>query len=177
MFLFVVNVYTSRQVSECRCGIPYWRGNHHNFDIRGWKENKSIHSHTAKLSYVRVEATYDYINFRLNTRGQSSKRRNSVFLQAGTHIAPSKRRQNGECITNWGLILRQTWTYDNMYGSPCLEPSYLWVRDNTECGQNLLYTLAGHVRCEADVDCGKAAPGTTPSFHREDGEFIANWGK
>jgi len=64
MFLYVVKVYTSQQVSECRCCFPFWYWIQRKFEICVWKENKSIHPHIKKLSRVRVEGIYDYIHVR-----------------------------------------------------------------------------------------------------------------
>jgi uncharacterized protein YdeI (BOF family) len=89
------------------------------------ENNKSIQPHITKLSYVRVEGTYDCIQVRLNTRGQSSARGSSGVFQENTTITQSKRRHDGECITKRGLIFKYSRTHDDMYGAPGNEPRHL----------------------------------------------------
>ena len=64
MFLYVVKVYTSQQVSESRCYVPFRPWMKRKFEIWGWKENNPIYPHITKLSRVRVEGTYDCIHYR-----------------------------------------------------------------------------------------------------------------
>jgi len=153
----------------------FWRCMQHKFEIWGLKENKSIHPYITKLSYVRVEGTYDCIHIRLNARSHSWARWSSGDLQADTAIAPSKRRQH---VTQWVYYQRRLQLSDStghllICTGPRAPNLFICGSWTTEKEAKIsVYTYMAHRQRRARQLWDDCTRDHTPSRHRQDGECI-----
>jgi len=90
---------------------------------------------------------------------------------SGPH--PSRHRQDGECITNWGLCITSSCTLDDTCGSAVPEPRHIQGLEDIKQRPNLVFTLLQDPSgCEAHVGWGKTA--LRNSRHRQAGECTIN---
>ena len=145
---YVVKFYTSRQINEYRCCVPFWLRMQHKFEIWGWKENNSIPNITnlslAEAKEIMIVSTLDKTCERVVSHWREEEEA-VQFVSGHTH-PPSECRQDGECIINWSLSCRSSWTHDNMYGVTVPRNQPFTGPGNCEIlGQLLIYTHTGPV--------------------------------